>query len=169
MATFLTLMLLIPGVVLATGGNGNDNGEADAQSKAEVFGVAGRKETAIGSGSVLGQATLRFSKCVVNSPITVGARVPSGTMGSVIVWGFDEDCRVTVREIRPGHRDSTGPAKGGHSKSPQPSADSPAHRSSNSGSLASSLETRTGWVSYYIGEQFEVPATQVYAEMGYED
>ena len=127
------------------------------------------EETAIGVGSVLGQATLRDSKCVVDAPITVGARVPNGSAGSVINWAFDEECRVVVQEIRRGLVDDTGPAEGGQSESPTPSATTPPHQSSHGANVASSVETSTGWVSFYIGEWFDLPATQVYAEMGYED
>ena len=135
-------------------------------------GPAARKlllETAIEEGSVLGQATLRDSKCVVDEPITVGARVSSGSSGAVIIWAFDEECRAVVREIRPGQVTDPGEAEDGHSESPAPSEAEVSNSESDGSSLASSVETKTGWVSYYIGEQFDLPATRVYAEMGYED
>lgn len=160
-------MLLVPGLVFATGGDENGNGAADPPGGTETFGVADEKETPISVGSVLGQATLRDSKCVIDTPITVGARVPNGNAGVVITWAFDDECRAVVQEIRPGQAGDTEPYEGGQSESPTPSAATPSHESSHSANPASSIETRTGWVNYLIGEQSNLPAAQVYAEMGY--
>ena len=73
-----------------------------------------------------------------------------------------------VQEIRPVQEGDAGPAEGGQSESPTPSGTTPG-QSSDDANAASSVETKTGWVKYFIGEQFDLPATQVYAEMGYED
>ena len=155
--TFLVIMvmsvlLLFSGVTFAEGPP-DDGGE--------VFGKTDGEETAISEGSVLGQATLRDSKCVVDSPITVGARVPNGSAGSVIIWAFDDECRAVVQEIRPVQEGEAGPAEGGQSESPTPSGTTTPDQSSRHANAASSVETKTGWVKYFIGEQFDLPATQV--------
>ena len=49
--------------------------------EAEVFGGTDGEETAIDVGSVLGQATLRDSKCVVDAPITAVREYQTEALG----------------------------------------------------------------------------------------
>ena len=51
-------------------------------------------------GSVVAQATLRDSKCIVATPISVGGRMPSGASPLEVVLELDETCRVLIKEIR---------------------------------------------------------------------
>ena len=138
--TFLVIMVM--SVLLLFSGVTFAEGPPDDGSK--VFGKTDGEETAISEGSVLGQATLRDSKCVVDSPITVGARVPNGSTGPVIIWAFDDECRAVVQEIRPVQEGEAEPAEGGQSESPTPSGTIPG-QSSRHANAASSVETKTGW------------------------
>lgn len=165
----ILLVIMAMALLVLLSGTASANPPVDDPEEAEAFGVVDGQKIALRVGSVLGQGTLRDSKCVFGAPVTVGAQSPNGTPGLVIGWAVDEECRVVVQEIRPGQEGDTGTIEDGQSDTPTPSR-AEQHQQTPSGvGVSSSVETQTGWVSYYIGEQFDLPATQVYAEMGYDD
>ena len=157
-------------------GAGNEgSGEEEADNEAQAFGILQGQESEIQVGSVLGSATLRDSKCVIDTPISIGARVQNGSTPLAIVWRFDEQCRAVVHDIQPVPEIANTlahatPAEGGQANSPVPdlvpSGSDPAS-TAGSASDSNSAEERAGWVSYTILEQFDVPATYVYAHLYY--
>ena len=101
--------------------------------------------------------------------------MPNGSTPLAISWRFDEQCRAVVYDIRPvleaentlAH--ATPPEDGRLNAPAIDLAPSGSDRATTAGSASdsSSGEERAGWVSYTILEQFDVPATYVYAHLYY--
>ncbi len=116
-------------------------------------------------GSIVGQATLQDSECVIGTVISVGGTIPSGASPMEVVWELDEDCSVVITEIRrAGVTDDAAPS--GQHANPDPISDASLSPSFAVYNLINS-NNHTGWVKYTILEQFDVTATEVYARLTY--
>ena len=165
-----------PGVEwLAAGPRRGCSGDEGAGNEGQALGFSQGQETEIQVGSVVGSATLRDSMCVIHTPIKIGARVQNGSSPLAISWRFDEQCRAVVYDIQPISEAEntlahTAPAENGQFISPVPglvpSGGEPM-ATEDTGVDSSSREERAGWVGYTILEQFDVPATYVYAHLYY--
>ena len=157
-------------------GSGDEgSGDEGAGNEGQALGFSQGQETEIQVGSVVGSATLRDSMCVIHTPIKIGARVQNGSSPLAISWRFDEQCRAVVYDIQPISEAEntlahTAPAENGQFISPVPglvpSGGEPM-ATEDTGVDSSSREERAGWVGYTILEQFDVPATYVYAHLYY--
>ena len=185
LALALATLCVFSGVALADGsGNENTANESSnhqatddhgAGDEGQALGFSQGQETEIQVGSVVGSATLRDAMCVIHTPIKIGARVQNGSSPLAISWRFDEQCRAVVYDIQPISEAEntlahTAPAENGQFISPVPGlVPSGGEPMATEGTVAdsSSGEERAGWVGYTILEQFDVPATYVYAHLYY--
>lgn len=162
-------MFVIAAVALAVGisvGAPLTTGIVHAQGtdEAEPFAISDDGASEIVVGSVVGQATVRDSHCVVVEPITVGVTVPDGASPLVISWQFDGECRAVVDSIRPAEGSEGRPTDNGHSQRPTPVPSDPT-QGDNGLADTNTAESREGWVKMTILEQFGVTATEVNAHL----
>lgn len=137
---------------------------AQAPDEAEPFAFSNGRASEIAVGSIVGQATLRDSHCVVVTPIAVGVTVPDGASPLVISWHFDGQCRAVVDGIRPAGGNEDRPTGNGHSQRPTPMLSGPSQEG-NGLANANTAESKKGWVKMTILEQFGVTATEVNAHL----
>ena len=151
---------------------------AQPPDDAQPIGIIDGDETVIKEGSIVGRATLQDSKCIVDAPIKVGARVPNGNTALAISWRFDEQCQAVVYDIRPVQEAENALAQEAlpedgqfHFPTPDsaPNGSDPTQGQNNPDNAAASTsaERRAGWVKHTILEQFDVTATEVYAHLYY--
>ncbi len=62
--------------------------KAQILDEAEAFSISNGQTTEIVVGTIVGQATREGSRCVLATPITIGATVPDGASPLAITWRF---------------------------------------------------------------------------------
>lgn len=95
--------------------------EKGDRSKVEVYAQVDGRRGPIQKGSVIAQADKTGDSCTLRGPVKVGAKVSGDkAIAPVIRWGFDEECRIVIREIGPGTPLDDQPPSGGDVTRPQP-------------------------------------------------
>ncbi|MGI8426605.1 MAG: hypothetical protein ACR2FO_05460 [Actinomycetota bacterium] len=108
-------------MAIAAAAISGEEAQDDRRTEIEVFAEVDGRRAPIQKNSVIGQAEKTGGKCTLKGPVKGGAKISGDkAIAPVIRWGFDETCRIIVREITPGTPLGDASPTGGDVTTPKP-------------------------------------------------